>query len=91
MLSQLAIIGIMVAGMTYVMITGGLDMSIGDYTRNGCCSRSLVDSTSIFVAVIVGLSIGLIAGLLNGVLITYLKVPPFVATLEQALFSLALH
>lgn len=82
MLSQLAIIGIMAAGMTYVMITGGLDMSIGGlYAATAVVAASLVDSTSIFVAVIVGLSIGLIAGLLNGVLITYLKVPPFVATL----------
>ncbi|TSI07891.1 ABC transporter permease [Lysinibacillus sp. BW-2-10] len=82
MLSQLAIIGIMAAGMTYVMITGGLDMSVGGiYAATAVVAASLVDTSSILVAVLVGLCVGLVSGLINGVLVTTLKVPPFVATL----------
>lgn len=82
MLSQLAIIGIMGAGMTYVMITGGLDMSVGGiYAATAVVAASLVDTTSIFIAVLAGIAVGLFSGLINGVLVTTLKVPPFVATL----------
>lgn len=82
MLSQLAIIGIMAAGMTYVMITGGLDMSVGGiYAATAVVAASLVDTSSILVAVLVGLCVGLVSGLINGILVTKFKVPPFVATL----------
>jgi ribose transport system permease protein len=82
MLSQLSIIGIMSIGMTFVIITGGLDMSVGGvYALSAVVVASLADKMSIPVAVVITLAIGVVAGLINGLLVTRFKVPPFVATL----------
>jgi ribose transport system permease protein len=82
MLSQLSIIGMMSIGMTFVIITGGLDMSVGGiYALSAVVIASLADGMSIAVAVVITMAIGVGAGLLNGLLVTKFKVPPFVATL----------
>ncbi|MEK3935686.1 ABC transporter permease [Sporosarcina sp. FSL W7-1349] len=82
MMSQLSIIGMMSIGMTFVIITGGLDMSIGGiYALSAVVVASLADSLTIPLAVVITMSIGIGAGLLNGLLVTKFKVPPFVATL----------
>ncbi|WP_200931583.1 ABC transporter permease [Paenibacillus sp. Leaf72] len=80
--SQLAIVGIMSIGMTFVMITGGLDMSVGGiYALCATLIASYADSMPLPVAFAITLVVGLAAGLINGVLVTRLRVPPFVATL----------
>ncbi|MEH7505515.1 ABC transporter permease [Neobacillus drentensis] len=82
MFSQLSIIGIMSIGMTFVMITGGLDMSIGGiYAASAVIVASLADGTPLVIAFGITLIIGFAAGLINGLLVTKLRVPPFVATL----------
>ncbi|WHY94720.1 ABC transporter permease [Neobacillus cucumis] len=82
MLSQLSIIGVMSIGMSFVIITGGLDMSVGGiYALSAVVVASLADKMPTPVAVVITLAIGIVAGLLNGVLVTKFKVPPFVATL----------
>ncbi|WP_051591152.1 ABC transporter permease [Bacillus sp. UNC438CL73TsuS30] len=82
MFSQLSIIGMMSIGMTFVLITGGLDMSVGGiYASSAVLIASLADRISIPIVALITLIVGFCAGLFNGLLVTKLKVPPFVATL----------
>jgi len=79
---QVAIIGIIAIGMTYVLISGNIDLSVG----------SLVSLTAVVVvdlhdkigpgpAIIVGLLIGVAVGALNGVFVGFLKMNPLIVTL----------
>jgi ribose transport system permease protein len=69
--------------MTFVILTEGLDLSIGAVLS--LCSVALalaaVGTGSFVVALAVAVAVGLVAGVLNGVLVAYLRIPPFVATL----------
>lgn len=82
-IQQASINIVLAAGMTYVILTGGIDLSVGS-----------ILAASAMVAVIVSLipdigllgipaamMMGLACGLLNGVLIAYLQLPPFIVTL----------
>lgn len=84
-LRQVSINGILAIGMTYVILTGGIDLSIGSILAiAGAVSASLVIGDAPwnpFFAVLAGGLCGAVFGSLNGVLISYFKVPPFVATL----------
>lgn len=76
-----AIIGL---GMTFVIITGGIDLSVGSIASLiGIITGSLMVNAGLnpIVSVLIGLSLGVVAGLINGLLIVGLKLPPFIATL----------
>jgi ribose transport system permease protein/rhamnose transport system permease protein len=76
-------IGLMAFAATFVIITGGIDLSCG--TAMILCAViggiAAVHTNSV-IGVLVTLSMGLICGLLNGVTIAIVKVPPMVATLS---------
>jgi ribose transport system permease protein len=81
-LLEAAILSVAAFGMTLVLLTGGIDLSVGGVmSLVGVVEVSLV-STGIPwpVAAIVGLGIGLGIGLVNGVIVSRLKLPPFIAT-----------
>lgn len=82
-LSQNAPVGIIAVGMTFVMITGGFDLSVGSvYAAGATIYASLaVAGWSFPVAAAATIAMGLVAGLVNGLIVTRLKVNPFVATL----------
>lgn len=77
--------GLLAVGMTFVVLTGGIDLSVGAIM--GCAgmySAYFAQSTlgyPAIVAVLIGLLVGLIFGTFNGICIAYLKVPAFVGTL----------
>jgi ribose transport system permease protein len=76
-----ALIGI---GLTFVIITGGIDLSVGSIASVvGIVSANIMVNAgmSAVPALLVGLLLGFVAGAMNGVLITLLKLPPFIATL----------
>ena len=76
-----ALIGI---GLTFVIITGGIDLSVGSIASFvGIVSAKLMVNAGVapIPGLLVGLVLGFAAGALNGVLITLLKLPPFIATL----------
>lgn len=82
-LSQNAPVGIIAVGMTFVMITGGFDLSVGSvYAAGATIYASLaVAGWSFPVAAAATIAMGLVAGLVNGLIVTPLNVNPFVATL----------
>jgi ribose transport system permease protein len=80
---QATIIAIIAAGMTYVIITGGIDLSVGSVLAfAGVVMASFLQrGVPLPLALIVGVGAGLLCGLVNGLLITVGRLPPFIATL----------
>jgi len=80
---QTSIYGIMAVGMTFVILTGGIDLSAGSVLAlaGAICAGLLKGGSPIFVAIIAALGIGVACGLINGLFITKAKIPPFVVTL----------
>ena len=80
---QNAAVGIVALGELLVILTGGIDLSVGAIVSMTTIITSLALKVElpIYVAVIVALAAGLAAGLINGILITRFKLIPFIATL----------
>ena len=78
-----AFIGIMALGMTTVIVTGGIDLSVGSVMGLAAIVAGLVlqDGGAWWLAMGAGLATGLAAGAVNGVLIAWIGLPPFVVTL----------
>jgi ribose transport system permease protein len=78
-----AFVGIMALGMTVVIISGGIDLSVGSVL---CLSAMVLAITMhagnpLWVGVAAAIAASLLVGLINGVLIAYLRMPSFVVTL----------
>jgi len=80
---QATIIAIVAAGMTFVIITGGIDLAVGSVLAfSGVVMASaLLRGLPLPLALMIGLGVGLACGLVNGLLITVGRLPPFIATL----------
>ncbi len=77
-------------GMTFVLILGGIDLSVGSVANLcGTISAGLIvkNGMSLEAAVAIGMAIGLGLGVVNGIVISKLKLQPFIATL--AMMSIA--
>jgi len=70
-------------GLTFVLITGGTDLSAGSVVGFGgiVCAKALSMGLGIPLAIASGLLAGSLAGLINGLFVTKLNVTPFIATL----------
>lgn len=84
-LRQVTITGTLAIGMTAVLVTGGIDLSVGSVMAiAGCVATDYAHSYSAVpfpAALLIGIGIGILFGFLNGVLIAYVKAPPFIVTL----------
>jgi ribose transport system permease protein len=90
-LRQNAAVGVIALGMTFVIILGGIDLSVGSLTAllggvgimamNRVMEANWSESTSIVAAVATMLLVGPLLGALSGVLITKGRITPFIATL----------
>jgi len=80
---QTAVINIMALGMTMIIITGGIDLSVGAILAMGGVvgTMAMEKGMSIPVGVLVGVLTGLGCGLANGLMITQLRIQPFIVTL----------
>jgi ribose transport system permease protein len=81
---QISIISIISVGMTFVILTGGIDLSVGSIVAFcglilGICMVYM--KLPIWVAILAAVTAGTIIGFVNGVLISRLNLPPFIATL----------
>ncbi|MCT4631472.1 MAG: sugar ABC transporter permease [Firmicutes bacterium] len=70
-------------GMTFVLLTGGIDVSVGATLGiSAAVSATLIrDEHSVFLAIILALIIGIIIGLINGIGVAIIKVPAIIMTL----------
>lgn len=82
-LRQASINIVLATGMTFVILTGGIDLSVGSVLAVSAVVSVLVSLLPAvgWLAVPVALLTGLLLGLVNGGLITFLKLPPFIVTL----------
>src|ERR1700743_1874757 len=82
-LQQSSVLSIVATGMTYVIIVGGIDLSVGAVVAlSGIVLGLLLKrGWSAEEAVIISLLVGITCGTVNGVLVTLNSVPPFIATL----------
>ncbi|WP_036487817.1 ribose ABC transporter permease [Myxosarcina sp. GI1] len=82
-LRQASINIVLATGMTFVILTGGIDLSVGSVLAVAAVVSVLVSLIPVlgWLAVPAGLLTGLLLGLANGALITFLDVPPFIVTL----------
>ena len=80
---QAAVITIIAIGETFVILTGGIDLSVGSVVTLTSCTMALVMITqgSIFLGVAAAIAVGLLVGAINGALVTRAKLPPFIVTL----------
>jgi ribose/xylose/arabinose/galactoside ABC-type transport system permease subunit len=80
---QTVVIGLGAIGMTFVIISGGIDLSIGSVIALACTVTgwSLDKGASTPVAVLCGAGAGVACGLVNGLAVTLLRIAPFIVTL----------
>jgi fructose transport system permease protein len=83
-LQQIAVVGILGAAQTLVILTAGIDLSIGVVM---VISAVVMGNFAVgygwpaIIAIPIGLVVGALCGLLNGFLVAYVKLPPFIVTL----------
>jgi ribose transport system permease protein len=80
---QVAIFGIIAVGQLLVILTAGIDLSVGSVLglSGASTAQFLVAGVPIWPALLLGVGIGTALGIANGLLVTQAKLPPFIATL----------
>ena len=80
---QVAVFAILSVGQLFVILTGGIDLSVGSVLglSGGVTALLLANGVPIPITILVGLLVGLVVGLTNGLLVSRLSLPPFIATL----------
>ena len=88
-LQQSAFIMILALGMTFVLSTGGIDLSVGSIVgiSGGMTAYLLFHDVHIVFAVIAGLIVGALIGAVNGIVITKFRITPFIATLAMMVIA----
>lgn len=89
-LDQTTVLGIMAVGMTYVILIGGIDLAVGSVLALSMMVMGFVAKelgVPLGFAMILGVAASALCGLVSGTLITYFRVPAFIATL--AMMSIA--
>ena len=89
LLLQTSAITIMGIGVTFCIITGGIDLSIGSVVAlSGTIAvMAAIAGVPTWLSMVIGLMVGLFSGFLNGLMITKLKLPPFIATLGMMMVA----
>jgi ribose transport system permease protein len=84
-LKQVAVVGIMSVGMTMVLLTGGIDLSIGSIAGVGCVLTAalLLRGINVWVVGLAVLAIAGSIGIINAFFINELKIPPLITTLAM--------
>ena len=89
-LNENAALIILSCGMSLVMITGGIDISVGAVTALVCmcCAMNLdYGGGNVVTSILIALGIGTAFGLVQGYLIAYLEIQPFIVTLAGMFFA----
>ncbi|MBZ9750104.1 ABC transporter permease [Deinococcus sp. HMF7604] len=80
-----AMFGLIAVGMCFVIITGGIDLSVGSVVAMSSVVAALLSPHGVGTAVLGGVLAGAAVGLLNGLIITRLNIQPFITTLATLL------
>lgn len=92
---QSSIVGVVAIGMTFVILTGGIDLSVGSILAlSGVTMAMLINQGMVpGVAIVIALLVGVATGIINGIVVAVLKIQPFIATLASmvAITGLALR
>ena len=80
---QTSINAIVAAGMTFVIVSGGIDLSVGSIVALSgvALGAMLQDGQPVAIAILGAAIVGILCGLINGLLISIGRLPPFIATL----------
>jgi ribose transport system permease protein len=83
LLRQVAINALIAYGMTFVILTGGIDLSVGSILAlsSALMAGMMVSGIDPILAILIGCLLGAVMGAINGLLITKGKMAPFIATL----------
>jgi ribose transport system permease protein len=79
-----SIIGVISVGVTFVIITAGIDLSTGAVLAISCMTMAnfyRYTTDPVWIIMIAGVMVGILCGVLNGLVVTRLKIPEFIATL----------
>lgn len=82
-IKQITVAGIVGCGMSFVILTGGIDLSVGSIVGlSGAIAAGIMSTTgNAFLAVLAALGIGILCGVANGFFVAQCDIPPFIATL----------
>ncbi|MGX5209974.1 ABC transporter permease/substrate-binding protein [Streptomyces violaceus] len=83
---QAAVTAILAFGVTFVIVSAGIDLSVGSVAALSATVLAWTATSAgvpVFVAVLLAIATGIVCGLVNGILISYGKLPPFIATLAM--------
>lgn len=87
-LRQVAIVGILALGMTFVILTKGIDLSVGSILGlSVVLYAGLLEGHTMIVAIPLGLMAAMVIGLVNGIGVSYAGIPPFIMTLGMLSFA----
>jgi ribose transport system permease protein len=80
---QTSINAIVAVGMTYVILSGGIDLSVGSIVALSgvALGAALQGGQPALVAILIGVGVGVVCGLVNGSLVSWGGLPPFIVTL----------
>ena len=83
LLRQISINGLIAFGMTFIILTGGIDLSVGSILALSSAFIALMITSGVdpIIALIIGVLIGFVLGAVNGLLVTKGNMAPFIATL----------
>jgi ribose transport system permease protein len=86
---QTSAVTIMGIGVTFAIISGGVDLSIGSVVAlSGTVAVMVaIGGIPVWISMLIGLLVGVVCGLLNGLMVTKFKLPPFIATLGMMMVA----
>ena len=89
-IKQVTLYAILAVGETFVLVTGGIDLSVGSIVALSCVFAAQFSSGDyidmpIIVPIIIAVAIGTLCGVINGLGVAYCKIPPFIMTLSMML------
>ena len=82
-LTQVSVTGVVAIGMTFVIATGGIDLSVGSMMAAASIAGGLAGDQQSLPFVLGAIGFGLLLGLVNGVAVSYGRIVPFIATLAM--------
>jgi ribose transport system permease protein len=82
-LSYNTIFALLALGETFVIMTGGIDISIGSLSALCAVVATRFSPNGLLVSLLAAVVVGALVGMFNGVMITWLRIPPFIATLAM--------